>query len=107
MNWHTVVSRRSDAARPNVRSEPVYGVDGCPTGWFGFGLTRSDKRRFATTESMKELVNDVGDSARIFIDIPIELQDIPGSAPATRRRAAAELRQAVEWQEMRPGSRFD
>lgn len=54
----------------------VAGVDGCPAGWFVVARTQSDARWICTWRpSFAEIVDLVGDTAMVAVDIPIGLLD--------------------------------
>ena len=55
------------------RTETAYGVDGCPKGWFYFALVPGQEPKWGVVEEIADLVAEVDDSDRIFIDIPIGL----------------------------------
>ena len=54
------------------------GVDGCPAGWFFVALEPSGAWRSGVVQDLGVLVQDVRESDRIFVDIPIGLPDGPG-----------------------------
>lgn len=66
-----------------VKSKPTkaIGVDGCPRGWFYIELKPSASPRWGIVPELAELVENVDETDRIFIDIPIGLQD---GSPGTR-----------------------
>jgi predicted RNase H-like nuclease/uncharacterized protein YutE (UPF0331/DUF86 family) len=49
------------------------GVDGCPAGWFYVVLQPSGTSRWGIVGHLGELVQEVSEPARIFVDIPIGL----------------------------------
>ncbi len=49
------------------------GVDGCRSGWFYVVLNPSGRPDWGVAEKLEELLPDVGESDRIFVDIPIGL----------------------------------
>lgn len=51
----------------------VYGVDGCPAGWFFVRLGSDGKIVGDIANRFEKIVNEAGDSDRIFVDIPIGL----------------------------------
>ena len=53
----------------------AYGVDGCPAGWFYIGLESTGAIRWGVVPMLADLVRTVGDSDRIFVDIPIGLPE--------------------------------
>ena len=57
------------------------GVDGCPGGWFYIRLNPSAPPRWGIVKELAELVENAEESDRIFVDIPIGLQNGP---PGTR-----------------------
>ena len=55
------------------RTNAAYGVDGCRKGWFYFALVPGGEPQWGVVEEVADLVAEVDDSDRIFIDIPIGL----------------------------------
>ena len=53
----------------------VYGVDGCPSGWFFIRLTSDGKIVGNVAERFEAIVKEAGDSDRIFVDMPIGLPE--------------------------------
>lgn len=62
----------SDSLMPHPEAT-VYGVDGCPAGWFFIRLGSDGKIVGDVAERFEAIVNEAGDSDRIFVDIPIGL----------------------------------
>ena len=53
----------------------AYGVDGCRAGWFFVAIEPSGGIRWGVVPMLADLVRTVGDSDRIFVDIPIGLPE--------------------------------
>ena len=53
----------------------AYGVDGCRAGWFFVALEPCGGIRWGVVPILADLVRTVGDSDRIFVDIPIGLPE--------------------------------
>ena len=53
----------------------AYGVDGCPAGWFFVAIEPRGGIRWGVVPLLADLVRTVGDSDRIFVDIPIGLPE--------------------------------
>jgi predicted RNase H-like nuclease len=56
----------------------IYGVDGCKGGWFFIRL-EGDAVSHGTVRTLAELVEAAQDNSKVFVDIPIGLQDTTGS----------------------------
>ena len=61
----------------NHTPKTVIGVDGCPEGWFYIRLKPSAPPRWGIVKELAELVGNAEESDRIFVDIPIGLEDGP------------------------------
>ena len=53
----------------------AYGVDGCRAGWLYVAIEPSGGIRWDVVPMLVNLVRTVGDSDRVFVDIPIGLPD--------------------------------
>ncbi len=76
----TVEPQTGDSRSPADETASVLaiGVDGCPAGWFFVALEASGTMRCGVVRALQELVLDVREPARLFVDIPIGLPDGPG-----------------------------
>ena len=65
---------------PATPTAPVLaiGVDGCSSGWFFVELQPSRVTRCGVVRTLRELVRDAREPARLYVDIPIGLPDGPG-----------------------------
>ena len=53
----------------------AYGVDGCPAGWFYVAIEPRGGICWGVVPMLVDLLRTVGDSDRIFVDIPIGLPE--------------------------------
>ena len=60
------------------------GVDGCSAGWFFVALEPSGTTRHGVVRTLRDLVREARESARIFVDIPIGLPDESGGRACDR-----------------------
>ena len=76
-----------------VKHQPTTatGVDGCPAGWFYIELKSSTAPSWGIVQKLAELVGNANESDRIFIDIPIGLQDSPPGIRECDRLARKKL----------------
>ena len=52
-----------------------YGFDGCRGGWFWIGLEPTGAAQCGVAGELAELVDQARETDRVFVDIPIGLQD--------------------------------